>query len=98
MKNGCALNSLSKKNANRNAETVQIAESACKRAIHLIGGPLKVSLISPLMPTRQAISQWRIVPPDRVLTIEAATGGEVTRHDMRPDIFGQAFTAERAAA
>lgn len=32
----------------------------------------------------------RPVPPTLVLAIENATGGEVTRHDLRPDIFGPA--------
>lgn len=36
----------------------------------------------------QMRSGVRPVPPTLVLTIEAATGGEVTRHDLRPDIFG----------
>jgi DNA-binding transcriptional regulator YdaS (Cro superfamily) len=37
--------------------------------------------------TVQAISQWRRVPPDRCLDVEAATG--VSRHELRPDIFGE---------
>jgi DNA-binding transcriptional regulator YdaS (Cro superfamily) len=30
------------------------------------------------------------VPADRCLPIERATGGAVTRYDLRPDIFGDA--------
>ena len=30
------------------------------------------------------------VPAESVLSIEAATAGKVTRHDLRPDIFGKA--------
>jgi len=33
----------------------------------------------------QAISQWREVPVERVLAVEAATG--VSRHSLRPDIY-----------
>lgn len=33
-----------------------------------------------------AVSQWRDVPPERVIEIEALTG--VSRHIQRPDIFG----------
>lgn len=40
-----------------------------------------------------AISQWPDVPPGRVLDIERITG--VSRHDLRPDVFG---TKEDAAA
>lgn len=36
--------------------------------------------------TPQAISQWKVVPPDRVLKVEEITG--VSRHKLRPDIFG----------
>lgn len=46
-----------------------------------------------------SISEWRAkiregkphaVPADRCLPIERATGGAVTRYDLRPDIFGEA--------
>jgi DNA-binding transcriptional regulator YdaS (Cro superfamily) len=46
--------------------------------------------------TSQAISQWREVPAHRVLEVEAITG--LSRHDLRPDIFGRAPTeAEQVA-
>jgi len=35
--------------------------------------------------TSQAISQWKQVPPTRVLLVERATG--VPRHELRPDIY-----------
>lgn len=38
----------------------------------------------------QAIQQWRRrgrPPAERVLAIEEATGGQVTRHQLRPDIY-----------
>ncbi|WP_346347716.1 transcriptional regulator [Acidithiobacillus acidisediminis] len=38
------------------------------------------------------ISQWksghRRVSPETAIRIEIATGGEITRQDLRPDIFG----------
>lgn len=39
--------------------------------------------------TQGAISQWlrKRVPADRVLAIERATGGLVTRHELRPDLY-----------
>ncbi len=37
---------------------------------------------------RSAVSQWKRVPVERVLVIEEKSEGKVTRHDMRPDIFG----------
>lgn len=39
---------------------------------------------------KQAVWQWRRVPPKRVLAVEAATGGVVSRHRLRPDIYGAA--------
>jgi DNA-binding transcriptional regulator YdaS (Cro superfamily) len=38
--------------------------------------------------TRQNVHQWRRVPGERVLAVETATNGTVTRHEMRPDIYG----------
>lgn len=35
--------------------------------------------------TPQAVSQWKRVPPSRVLAVERATG--VSRHDLRPDLY-----------
>lgn len=49
--------------------------------------------------TQGLISQWEggkaKVPAERVSAIETATGGLVTRHDLRPDLFGHA-SAEAA--
>lgn len=36
---------------------------------------------------RSAVSQWRQVPSKRVLEIETKSGGKVSRHDMRPDLY-----------
>lgn len=36
--------------------------------------------------TRQAVSNWRKVPAERVLKIEKASG--ISRHKIRPDIYG----------
>jgi len=35
----------------------------------------------------QTFYQWKSVPAKRVLEIEAATEGKVTRHQMRPDLY-----------
>lgn len=43
----------------------------------------------------QALSQWRRIPVGRVLDIERITG--ISRHDLRPDIFGPAPAQEPAA-
>jgi len=46
--------------------------------------------------TAQAISQWDRAPASRVLEIERLTG--VSRHELRPDIFGPAPSKSEAAA
>jgi DNA-binding transcriptional regulator YdaS (Cro superfamily) len=43
--------------------------------------------------TQSRVSQWisgERVPAERVLAIEFATAGAVTRYDLRPDLFGVA--------
>lgn len=53
------------------------------RAIDLAGGP--AALAAKLDITPQAISQWKRVPAERVIAVEAASG--VSRHDLRPDLY-----------
>lgn len=60
------------------ARTASGGPSALARALSATGAP-----ISP-----QAISQWERVPPERVLEVERLTG--VSRHELRPDVFGPA--------
>ena len=42
--------------------------------------------------THSAVLQWikNGVPAERVLAIEVASGGKLSRHDLRPDLFGPA--------
>jgi DNA-binding transcriptional regulator YdaS (Cro superfamily) len=65
--------------------------NAIKRSIEVIGGG-QVALARRLGITSAAVNQWvtgtRPVPPERCRAIEAATGGAVTRYDLRPDVFG----------
>lgn len=42
-----------------------------------------------------ALSQWTQVPAERVLDVERHTG--LSRHDLRPDIYGPAPKRRRAA-
>lgn len=52
--------------------------------------------------TQALISQWEKgstkVTAERVAKIEEATAGAVTRHDLRPDIFGPAPSADTQKA
>ena len=62
-----------------------------EKAISLAGG---VTALSRTLDTPQSfVSQWksgdRPVPPRWCIPIEDATDGEVTRYELRPDIFGE---------
>lgn len=61
---------------------------ALDRALKIIGGTTKAARAVGCKP--QAVDQWEIVPPGRVLAIEAATDGKVSRYELRPDIYGEA--------
>ena len=62
-------------------------ETPLQKAIRMSGGA--AVLARHLGITSQAISQWRKAPASRAMAIQAATGGEVTVHALRPDIFGK---------
>lgn len=71
---------------------------AITRAVEAIGG--QIPLAKRLGVNPSLISQWvtgRLnVAAHHVLIIEAATG--VSRHDLRPDVFGPAPAAETQLA
>lgn len=47
--------------------------------------------------SREAVRKWTRVPAEHCRALEAATGGEITRAQMRPDIFGDGEGKGRAA-
>ena len=59
--------------------------SALQRAILIAGNSTKLG--KKLGVSRQAVEQWKVVPPERVLAVEKATG--VSRYELRPDIYGE---------
>lgn len=56
------------------------------RAIQEVGS--STDLARALKITLQAISRWEICPPNRCIAVERACGREVTRYELRPDVFG----------
>jgi len=61
---------------------------AIERAAQLVGG--QSALARKLGCTPQAVSKMCStgkVPAERVLSIESATDGAVTRHELRPDLY-----------
>ncbi len=72
--------------------------NALQRAIDAAGS--QAALSERIGASQQLISYWlkkatRGVPAEYVLVIEGATG--VSRHDLRPDIYGAAPIAGQAA-
>jgi len=61
--------------------------SALEQCFEVCGGASK--LADKLGITRQAIDQWRQrgVPAERVVALEAAVAGAVSRRELRPDLF-----------
>lgn len=37
--------------------------------------------------SREAVVQWRRCPAERVIQVEKLTGGQVSRHQLRPDLY-----------
>jgi len=46
-----------------------------------------VALSKALGLSRGAVSQWQIVPSDRVLAVCTLAGWQVTPHQLRPDLY-----------
>lgn len=59
-----------------------------EQAAAILGGVDQLAIACNV--TVQAVYKWinRRVPADRCLLIESLTQGQVTRYDLRPDIFG----------
>lgn len=70
-----------------------------ERATSILGG--RRALAASLGVTRQAVSHWfrgrRALTAEQCAAIERATGGQVTRAELRPDIFGPAPEPAKAA-
>lgn len=60
-------------------------EKNLKRAVKLSGGAAELG--RRLGITSQAVSNWTICPVRRAKAVEEATGGEITREMLRPDVF-----------
>jgi len=74
------------------------AMDALTKAIEAAGGVGKLALA--IGTAQNVVSNWRArgqVPAHRCAEVERATGGAVTRHDLRPDVFGEPAPASEAA-
>lgn len=67
-------------------DTVIDGETPFARALRLVGGPTRMAELCGVK--RPSVYKWiRQVPAERAIAIEKATGGKVTRHQLRPDIY-----------
>lgn len=73
-----------------------INEPAFKIAIRVAGGATAVARRLNL--TRGAVSKWARCPAEHVLALEEMSGGRVSRHEIRPDVFGPDADAARESA
>lgn len=72
-----------------------MTEPAFKIAIRIAGGAAAVA--SEIGVTRAAVSNWTQCPATHVLALERLSQGRVSRHEIRPDVFGEAAEAKGAA-
>lgn len=65
---------------------------ALERAIAIVGSAEELATITQTPKT--TVSSWRhkskMVGAKKAVAVEMATGGKVTRYELRPDIFGGA--------
>lgn len=74
-------------------------DSPICQAIRICGG--QGQLAEKAYVDQRTVSHWKVtgtVPAKRVLAVEAATGGKVTRYQLRPDIYGPDPAEEARAA
>lgn len=69
--------------------------SPLERAIAAAGGPS--ALGRNLGISHAAVIKWKRCPAERVLAVEAASGGAVSKEELRPDLYPPP-TGDRSAA
>lgn len=81
------------------AKSISMSTHPLDRVIEIVGN--QEELAAALGIKSPSISGWRSrdrVPADRCISIEQATGGKVTRYELRPDVFGEQPKTRRKAA
>mgnify|MGYP003134221411 FL=1 len=72
-----------------NKQQKNLAARAFERVIDIVGSQTELARV--LGVKQPSVNNWKIrsrVPAERVLEIEKLVGGQVTRYEMRPDVFG----------
>lgn len=69
-----------------------MSQTPLQRAVEIAGG--QSALAAKLNVKQGHVWYWlnraKQVPAEQVIPIEEATGGQVTRQELRPDLFGEA--------
>jgi DNA-binding transcriptional regulator YdaS (Cro superfamily) len=60
-------------------------DEASNRALQAVGGSSQLAKQLGINPA--AISRWRRYPSTQVISVERATGGMVSRAELRPDLY-----------
>ena len=63
------------------------SDKAFEKVVELAGGKPAVARLCGI--SKQAVYKWKSIPAEHCLTIERALSGQVDRHQMRPDVFGE---------
>ena len=70
-------------------KTIVMETAALEKAIKIVGS--QTALAEACGVKQQHVSYWlheaKRIPAEQVLSIERATGHQVSRHDLRPDIY-----------
>lgn len=68
---------------------MQKPETPIEKAVRLVGGQSEMARRCNTSQPRiwQCLNRNQRVPADLVLSIESATSGEVSRHELRPDLY-----------
>jgi DNA-binding transcriptional regulator YdaS (Cro superfamily) len=72
----------------RKEEKSMTPQEALQKVIKIIGG--QTTLARHLGITYQSVHGWATCPADRVLDLERLTEAQVTRYQLRPDVFTRA--------
>lgn len=77
---------------------MQKPETPIEKAVRVVGGQSELARRCKTSQPRiwQCLNRNQRVPADLVLLIESATEGEVTRHELRPDLYPSTETEQSA--
>lgn len=70
-------------------QAMNLIEAPIEKAVRIAGGQAALARRCETSQPRiwQCIHRNQRIPADLVLPIERATGGEVSRHELRPDLY-----------